>query len=391
MSAWGMRDFRLLWGGRAVSLFGSWLLVVAVPAHVYALTGSVFATGLTLAAEYLPVAVLGPVAGVLADRWDRRRVMIAADLFRAAAVTAMLVGTPTAIYAAVVAESVGAVVFRPAAQAHLPAVTGFGPELSSANSWNAVTDGVVRLVGPPLGGVLLVWAGFEAVVGLDVAGYLISAAAIACTRPRPVAKAERQEKMPLGELERALLPLTGVFLAANAALSALLVPFGMRDLGGSTQVGVVLSALGAGFLGGAVVVRWLDRVQVRTVLAGAQLATAAGFALLFSARELGAAAGAAVVIGVFGSVTVVVPRIALQRVVGNGRLGRVSAVFLMVEAFATLAGALAGPWLAERVSLHAAAMTAAAVTALGALAGAMTVPRVVLAPKRSTEQVEPHA
>jgi len=378
-----MRDFRFLWSGRAISLFGSWLLVVAVPAHVYALTGSMFATGLTLAAEYLPVAVLGPVAGVLADRWDRRRGMIAADLFRVAAVAAMLVGTPAAIYAAVVAESVGAVVFRPAAQALLPAVTGTGPELSSAGSWNAVTDGVVRLAGPPLGGILLGWPGFEAVVGLDVASYLVSAAAIACTRPRPVVRADRPHRTPLGELERALLPLTGVFLAANAALSALLVPFGMRNLGGSAQVGVVLSALGAGFLGGAAVVRWLDRVQLRTVLAGAQLATAAGFALLFSARELGTAAGAAVVIGVFGSVTVVAPQITLQRAVDNARLGRISAVFLMVEACATLAGAIAGPWLAESVSLHAAAMTAATITALGAMAGATTVPRVVLAPKPS--------
>ncbi|MFC7640627.1 hypothetical protein ACFQX6_06135 [Streptosporangium lutulentum] len=46
--------------------------MVAVPAHVYAVTGSIFATGLTLAAEYLPVLLLGPFAGVLADRWDRR-------------------------------------------------------------------------------------------------------------------------------------------------------------------------------------------------------------------------------------------------------------------------------------------------------------------------------
>ncbi|MDT7783926.1 MAG: hypothetical protein QOF58_2345, partial [Pseudonocardiales bacterium] len=135
-----------LWAGRAVSLLGSWLLVVAVPAHMYAITGSVFATGATLAAEYLPVLLLGPLAGVLVDRWDRRQVMIAADLFRATAVTTLLIGTPTAIYVAVVAESVGAVVFRPAAQAHVPAVVG-PDRLAVANSWNATTDGVVRLAG----------------------------------------------------------------------------------------------------------------------------------------------------------------------------------------------------------------------------------------------------
>ena len=66
-----MRNFRFLWSGRAVSMLGSWLLVMAVPAHVYALTGSVFATGLTLAAEYLPALLLGPFAGVLVGHADR--------------------------------------------------------------------------------------------------------------------------------------------------------------------------------------------------------------------------------------------------------------------------------------------------------------------------------
>ncbi len=387
-----MRDFRFLWGGRAVSLLGSWLLVVAVPAHMYALTGSVFATGATLAAECLPVLVLGPVAGVLVDRWDRRRVMIAADLFRAIAVAAMVAGTPAAIYVAVVGESVGAVVFRPAAQAHVPATVG-AENLSAANSWNAATDGVVRLAGPPLGGALLAWAGFEVVIALDVVSYLLSAAAIARTARRFVPSTGRARLTAVKNIRlvRVLLPLTGVFLAANAALSALLVPFGVRDLGGSAQVGMVLSALGAGFLGGAVIVRWLGRIQLRTVLAVAQLATAAGFALLFSANELITAMIAAVLIGVFGSVTVVAPQTALQRTVDNGQLGRISAIFLMVEAAATLVGAIAGPWLAESVSLHFAAMTAAAITAAAALAGAVTVPRVMLATKRSNEQAETRA
>ncbi len=392
-----MRDFRFLWGGRAISLLGSWLLVVAVPAHVYALTGSLFATGLTLAAEYLPALLLGPVAGVLVDRWDRRRVMIVADLFRAVAVSAMLVGTPTAIYVAVVAESVGAVLFRPAAQAHVPAVVGTGDALLSANSWNAATDGVVRLLGPPLGGILLAWAGFEVLIGLDVASYLVSAAAIAMTSKRPSTRPARPglraglkalKELPVA---RALLPLSGVFLAANAALSALLVPFGVRQLGGSAQVGLVLSALGVGFLGGAVVVRWLGRIQPRTTLAVAQLATAGGFALLFTADDLVIAMVAAILIGVFGSITVVTPQTLLQRVAANEFLGRISAVFLVVEAFATLVGALLGPWLAESVSLRFAAMAAASTAAVGALVGLVTVPRVMLAAKRSNEQAEPCA
>ena len=66
-------DFRLLWAAGLISSLGSWLLVIAIPAYILAATGSLRDTGLTLAAEYLPQLVLGPVAGAVADRWDRRR------------------------------------------------------------------------------------------------------------------------------------------------------------------------------------------------------------------------------------------------------------------------------------------------------------------------------
>src|SRR5260370_7660101 len=65
-------DFRLLWGSSLLSSFGSWLLVLAIPAHVLMATHSLRDTGLPLAAEYLPRLLLGPVAGVFAYRWDSR-------------------------------------------------------------------------------------------------------------------------------------------------------------------------------------------------------------------------------------------------------------------------------------------------------------------------------
>src|SRR5215475_6355826 len=102
-------DFRLLWGGGLISSLGSWLLVLAIPAHILAATGSLRDTGLAVAAQYLPQLALGPVAGAVADRWDRRRLMIGADLFCAGAVAVMLPGTSPGrywvIYAALIAEN----------------------------------------------------------------------------------------------------------------------------------------------------------------------------------------------------------------------------------------------------------------------------------------------
>ena len=110
-------DFRLLWGGGLVSSLGSWLLVLAIPAHILAATGSLRDAGLTLAAAYLPQLVLGPIAGVAADGWDRRRLMIVTNLFCAGAVAVMLLGTSPGrywvLYAALIAENSGAVLYAP--------------------------------------------------------------------------------------------------------------------------------------------------------------------------------------------------------------------------------------------------------------------------------------
>src|SRR5690349_1845648 len=104
-----VKDFRLLWSGRLVSSLGTWLLTIAVPAYALQLTGSVMVTGLTLAAEYAPLLLLGPLAGVLSDRWDRRRLMLATDLVRAGAVAVMLLarspGGVWILYVALAAES----------------------------------------------------------------------------------------------------------------------------------------------------------------------------------------------------------------------------------------------------------------------------------------------
>lgn len=397
LEALKIRDFRYLWGGRLISLSGSWLLVVALPAHVFQLTGSLLATGLTLVAEYLPPMLFGPVAGVLTDRWDRRRVMVTADVFRAAAVALMLFATTQdslwLIYVALVAESCGTVLFRSAAQAATPAIVGTGSTLSSANSLNAVTDGTVRLIAPPAGAALLTLAGFQALVVIDIATYLISAVALLMMARRPRQAQERSTvRRVLADLAeglrllggqpmaRAQLPLGMVFLFANASLSALLVPFGVSQLGGAEQIGVVISALGAGFLIGAVLIRWaVDRVQPRYLLAASQLATAVGFFVLFDSTSLVVALPAAVFIGVTGSMTLVTPQTAVQRVVPNTALGRVSAVFFTGEALAVLVGALAGPTVAEATSLSTAAVLACAVTAAGAMAGLLIVP---VAPER---------
>jgi MFS family permease len=338
--------------------------------------------------------LLGAVAGVLVDRWDRRRLMIAADLVRAAAVALLLLardpGDIWLVYLALAAESVATVLFRPAAQAHTPVVVGTATSLSSANALNAGTDGVVRLIGGPLGGALLGWAGFDLLVWLDTGTYLVSAAAILLTAP--LARLTQRRRANLGRIfaelreglqflhaertTRALLLVNTLFLGANACLTALLVPYGITVLHGTGQTGLVMSALGVGFLLGAAPTRILvDRAPPAYLLGSALTATGAGFVLLFSATALPVALSAAVLIGAAGSIALVTGQTTLQRVTPNQVLGRISSVLFTGEAAATLAGAIVGPVTAQALSMTTVAYLAGTMTVLSGLLGVLLLPR----------------
>jgi MFS family permease len=395
LQALRIRDFRLLWGGGLVSSLGSWLLVLAIPAHVFLVTGSLRDTGLTLAADYLPLLVLGPGAGVFTDRWDRRRLMISTNLFRAGATAAMLLGTSPGhywvLYVALVAESSGGVLYLPALQARTPVIVGTGTLLSSANSLNSLSDGAVRLIGGPLGGILLTVYGIKWLICADVLSYLVSAAAMVMTSradgERPEHRAtitgvardliEGVHVLRNQPVARALLPVTVISLAANASLSAVLIPFGVQRLGGSEHTGLLLSCLGVGFLIGAPVLRAvLDRVQPRALLTASLTAAAAASFLLFTSSSLTTALPAAVAIGMFGSMSLVIPQTAMQRVIPNAVLGRVSAVFLTGEAAATLIGAVGGPFLAEATHFLGVATVASLVMLSAAALALLIVPRM---------------
>jgi MFS family permease len=366
LAALRIRDFRLLWSARSASLLGSWLLVVAAPAYVFQLSHSIVAVGLTTATIYVPILIIGPIAGVLSDRWDRRLLMVSMDLLRLGAISLFFlvhsVGTVWIMYLAMTLESAGTVLFYPAAQALTPLVVGKGKALTGAVSLNSVTDAVARLAGAPLGAVLALGIGFHLVVGLDMASYLISAALIFMTRKKNssssgdkltlhkagIMLAEGISSVRRIPIALALLPSWFMYSIANASMSAFLIPFGITHWGGQRQVGLIISALGAGFLLGAPVSRAaIDRFQPGLLLGVALALSAAGCFALFSSDAVLGAMAAAVVTGLFGSQVLTIPQVTLQRVVPDSVLGRVSATFYSVEALATLLGALAGPAIAQ--------------------------------------------
>src|SRR6266568_4695084 len=152
--------FRALLAGLAVSQAGDWLYNIALVTLVYQRTGSAVWAGVTTAARIVPMVVLGPFGGIVADRFDRRRVMVACDLIRLALMLALAL--VAAANLPVVLAPVIAALATAAATPYLPSVAATTPrlvagaDLPGANAARAAAvTGAGIIAGPALGGVLL--------------------------------------------------------------------------------------------------------------------------------------------------------------------------------------------------------------------------------------------
>src|SRR3982750_2525970 len=148
------RDFGVLWLGGLLSLVGDWMLITALPLVVYQLTGSTLALGATVVAQTLPRVVVGSVAGVFVDRWDRRRTMLVCDLLLGLGLLPLVAGHSAEhlwlIALGLLWESSVVQFYQPAEGALLARVVP-EPELIQANALNSLSMNVARLGGPPLG------------------------------------------------------------------------------------------------------------------------------------------------------------------------------------------------------------------------------------------------
>ena len=140
----GRRDLRLVLTAGVISLTGDWILTIGLTYRVFAVTGSTVASALTMASAFAPQLLLGAVAGVFADRWDRRRTMIAADLLLAAGLLPLLLVHDASrvwiVFAVLFWEGCVEQFFSPAQQAmvaengpaHMPNVEPPGPTVIQA-------------------------------------------------------------------------------------------------------------------------------------------------------------------------------------------------------------------------------------------------------------------
>jgi Na+/melibiose symporter-like transporter len=187
--------FRWVLAAGLISQTGDWILGIGLAYYVYAETGSTLVSGSVLFVAFLPQILLGSVAGVFVDRWDRRNTMIAANLAMAFALLPLLLvdgSTIWPIYPVLLVVNAVEQFFVPAEQAIIPTLVDES-DLITANALNAQMAQIARLVGAAAGGVAAEFGGILAVVLLDLASYLLAAALLALLPRRRLAPAEPVE------------------------------------------------------------------------------------------------------------------------------------------------------------------------------------------------------
>lgn len=258
------RRYFPLWLGQLVSSFGDTLNYIALVVYVYQLTGSGFDLSKLAIFQIIPILIISPIAGVIIDRFHRKRVLIAADIVRGLLILGLVIAPDiNAIYAIAVLIAIATTFFRPTVQAVIPALIQ-EEELLAANSVAWSTEQLVQIIGSAVAGGLILFIGPKAAFLFNAATFFFSALMISTMQVPHVAipASEKQGwRLYLAEMRAGLTyALTDTFVSrlvliqmlasfAVGGTSALLVVLAERHLGlAPTGFSTLLLVIGIGAL-----------------------------------------------------------------------------------------------------------------------------------------------
>ncbi len=372
-------NFRNLWTGQIVSLLGDWFNLIASAALISQLTGSGLAVGGLFVVRMLAPFLVSPLAGVVADRFDRRRVLILTDLSRAGVVLGfLLVRQPEQVwllYALTAAQLGISGLFYPARNAILPDVVSEG-ELGAANALSGITWSVMLAFGAALGGLASgVWGIYPSFL-LNSFSFLVSAFFVSRVRTaapeieltpvgNPVRGAVEQYVEGLRYLQGRLDVLAiasqkGIIgLLVNGGFQVAMVVMAERVFvigeGGSTSLGLMYAVLGIGTGLGPVIARRLtrDRVErLRTALMLSFFVTAAGLALVAPTLSFALVLAGSLVRGLGSGVNWVLSTQVLLLIVPGKVRGRVFSVEFAIFTLCTAISSAGAGWLLDKTSIN---------------------------------------
>jgi MFS family permease len=360
------RDFRRLYVASLISLGGDWFLLVALFGLVLHFSGSAIAVALVIAVEDLMYFLLSPVAGVLADRIDRRRLMVGADLARAVVCLGfLLIRTDSLLWLAFVLLAVMAsfsAAFEPASLAALPNLVD-EEDLATANALSGSLWGTMLAVGAALGGVVAAVFGRDTAFILDAVSFLASAWLIWRIQ-RPFAEQRMAEDQPgVGE---ATVETIRYARKDHRVLALLAVKFGWGIAGGvlvlipllahreydagDIGIGLLMASRGVGALIGPFVGRSALGPEDRRIFGAIALALAVfglGYTVLGLVPGLLLAMPTVALAHVGGGAQWTLSSYGLQRIVPDRIRGRIFAFDGMLVTLTFGLSSLLTGWLAE--------------------------------------------
>jgi MFS family permease len=335
------RDFRVLLTSQAVSALGDAVSFTALPLLVLALTGSGLMMGIVGALSMLPDLFFGMVAGALADRSDRKRMMFLADLGRALLTAliplSVLLGGPTMAVILVVTApmSVLRTLFLAGYTASVPILVG-RDQLARANSIFEAVYSFGFIVGPAVAGFLAATIGPGMTLAIDAASFALSSLALGLMRRDLRAPADRPQSSLVADIRegiefivhhpvlRSMILYWGLVSIALAPLVAALTVHVTRDLGqDATILGLVLTAYGIGTVVGALLTARIGRRSVAPFLLGGTLTTGILLAVVSGVDQIPILLGAAAITGSAQSVVLVTYLTARSNLSPDALLGRV--------------------------------------------------------------------
>lgn len=387
------RDFQLLWGGQAVSLLGSQTSKIAYPLLVLAMTGSPAKAGIAGFAAMLGYLLFPLPAGGLADRHDRKRIMIGCDAIRLLAVGSIAVAgwaahiTYVQVLAAGFAEGAATVFFGVAQRAALPMLV-HPSQRSVAVSQNEARQNAAQLAGPALGGTLF-GLSRAAPFAADALSYLASLVTL------PFIKAPMQAGSPDGLAPRRLRDELGeglaftwrqpflrysAFFAASVNILLQVLTLGLivlarHDGASAAQIGLIVACMGAGGLAGAFAAPWVQRkIPAGITITGCMWTWAVLLALVVLVRVPLWLCPLVAVIGLVGPWWNVSVQTYRMQITPNELLGRTSSVALQIAWGVIPLGSLLAGFLLQALSPTAAMTVVAAGMAVTALAATALPP-----------------
>jgi MFS family permease len=383
----GGRPFHLLLVGLATSALGDWLYNVALLALIFGRTGSATWVALTTAARVLPVVVLGPLGGVLADRHDRRALMIGADVVRMVSMAALAAvaaaGLPIVLAPVLAALATAAGTVTSPCVAASTARLVADDELQRANALRSAIGQAAIVVGPALGAIVLALSDPAVAILLNAATFAVSAAAVLAIGPeeafRPRTRSDGDLPSFVADLRAGAQALRGAPVAVRLVagdvlcsgvyglLTVMLVLVSRQVGAGDGGYGILLGGFGAGGLVGAALMSRADGPATwRRTLAVALLLVAASVAALGQSTSLAEALVLAVLGGGGMIVGEVLSDTALPRMLDDEVLGRAYGLAVPVSIGGIVVGALAAGPLVSLLGLHGAFAAAGAFVALTA-------------------------